>query len=59
MDLDLDKHYKKAVLKEKGPFYVITFTGPLTKDDPKKTVVKIVKATYYLQEVESKVGGQR
>ena len=56
MDLDMTDTYGKAELKEKGKFYVITFTKPKDKDDPKKSIVKISKESYYLQEMEGKMG---
>jgi hypothetical protein len=55
INLGLDKEYKKAKLKDTGKLWEITFTGPLKKDTPRKTVMKIVKETYMLHEVESKV----
>ena len=55
VDLGLDKEYKKAKLKITDKFYEITFTGPLKKDTPKKSIVRIVKDTYMLHEYETKV----
>ena len=55
VDMGLDKEYKKAKLKITDKFYEITFTGPLKKDTPKKSIVRIVKDTYMLHEYETKV----
>lgn len=54
VDLDFDKEYSKAKLKETSKFWEITFTEPKDKDAPKKTTVKIVKNTYMLHEIEAK-----
>ncbi len=55
VDMGLDKEYKNAKLKTTDKFYEITFTGPLKKDTPKKSIVRIVKDTYMLHEYETKV----
>ena len=55
VDMGLDKEYKKAKLKTTDKFYEITFTGPLTKDMPRKSIVRIVKDTYMLHQYETKV----
>ena len=55
VDMGLDKEYKKAKLKTTDKFYEITFTGPLTKDTPKKSIIRIVKDTYMLHQYETKV----
>ena len=55
VDMGLDKEYKKAKLKITDKFYEITFTGPLTKDTPKKSIIRIVKDTYMLHQYETKV----
>ena len=55
VDMGLDKEYKNAKLKTTDKFYEITFTGPLKKDTPKKSIVLIVKDTYMLHEYETKV----
>ena len=55
VDMGLDKEYKKAKLKTTDKFYEITFTGPLTKDMPKKSIIRIVKDTYMLHQYETKV----
>ncbi len=55
INMGLDKEYKKAKLKTTDKFYEITFTGPLNKDMPKKSIIRIVKDTYMLHEYETKV----
>ena len=55
VNMGLDKDYKKAKLKTTDKFYEITFTGPLTKDIPKKSIIRIVKDTYMLHQYETKV----
>ena len=55
VNMGLDKEYKKAKLKTTDKFYAITFTGPLKKDMPKKSNIRIVKDTYMLHQYETKV----
>lgn len=55
VDMGLDKEYKKAKLKITDKLYEITFTGPLKKDTPKKSIIRIVKDTYMLHQYETKV----
>ena len=55
VNMGLDKEYKKAKLKTTDKFYEITFTGPLKKETPKKSIVRIVKDTYMLHQYETKV----
>lgn len=55
VNMGLDKEYKKAKLKITDKFYEITFTGPLKKDAPKKSIIRIVKDTYMLHQYETKV----
>ena len=47
---DYDKEYKKAKMKEVGRYYEITFSGPMKKDVPKKSSIKIDKESYLLRE---------
>ena len=56
INLGLDKEYKKAKLKTTDKFYEITFTDPLKKDTPKKSIIRIDKGKYLLHEYETKVG---
>lgn len=55
VNLGLDKEYKKAKLKTTDKYYEITFTGPLKKDSPKKSIIRIDKDKYLLREYETKV----
>lgn len=55
VNMGVDKEYKNAKLKTTDKFYEITFTGPLTKDMPKKSIIRIVKDTYMLHQYETKV----
>ena len=55
INMGLDKEYKKAKLKTTDKFYEITFTEPLKKDTPKKSIIRIVKDTYMLHQYETKV----
>lgn len=51
----LDKEYKKAKLKTTNKHYEITFTEPLNKEMPKKSIIRIDKNKYLLHEYETKV----
>ena len=53
-----DKEYKKATMKEVGRYYEITFSGPLKKDIPKKSTIKIDKENYLMREysIDENVG---
>ena len=55
VNMGLDKEYKKAKLKTTDKFYEITFTEPLNKEMPKKSIIRIVKDTYMLHQYETKV----
>ena len=55
VNMGVDKEYKNAKLKTTDKFYEMTFTGPLKKDTPKKSIVRIVKDTYMLHQYETKV----
>lgn len=57
VDFDLDKSYRKATIKLKDKYHVITFTNPISKDDPKKVTMKIDKDNEVLREVSVKEGG--
>ena len=52
------KEYKKAKMKEVGRYYESTFSGPLKKDKPKNSTVKIDKENYLVREysVDENVG---
>lgn len=55
INMDLDMMYKKAKLKTNDKYYEITFTGPLEKDTPRKSIFRIEKGKYLLREYETKV----
>ena len=55
VNMGLDKDYKKAKLKTTDKHYEITFTEPLNKDTPKKSIIRIDKNKYLLHEYETKV----
>ena len=55
IDMGLDMKYKKAKLKTTDKHYEITFTEPLNKETPKKSIIRIDKNKYLLHEYETKV----
>ena len=55
INMGLDKEYKKAKLKTTNKHYEITFTEPLNKEMPKKSIIRIDKNKYLLHEYETKV----
>ena len=57
VDFGLDKSYRNATIKLKDKYHVITFTNPISKDDPKKVTMKIDKDNEVLREVSVKEGG--
>lgn len=57
-DLDLDKNYRKAKMKDKGDYYEITFSDPVDKkSEAKKITVKISTKTYRLLEMKTSARG--
>ena len=57
-DLDLDKNYRKAKMKNKGDYYEITFSDPVDKkSETKKVTVKISTKTYRLLEMKTSARG--
>lgn len=57
-DLDLDKNYRKAKMKDKGDYYEITFSDPVDKkSEVKKITVKISTKTYRLLEMKTSARG--
>ena len=57
IDLDIDKEYRKAKLKENGRYYVITFSDPIDKEEsPKKMEVQIDRENMVLHQVSFKEG---
>ncbi len=57
IDLDIQKEYRKAKMKEKDDRYVITFTEPIDKDSPKKVVMEIDKEKYYMRNMKASQSG--
>ena len=57
IDFSIDQDYKAATVKVSGRYYVLTFTKPIKKDDPKKMVIKIDKDKYYFREMKAKQSG--
>ena len=55
IDMGLDMKYKKAKLKTTDKHYEITFSEPLNKETPKKSIIRIDKNKYLLHEYETKV----
>ena len=55
INMSLDKEYKKAKLKTTDKHYEITFTEPLNKEMPRKSIIRIDKNKYMLHEYETKV----
>lgn len=56
LDFDMDKEYRKAKMKLKGANYEITFTDPIDKDAPSKSIMKINKDNFYFYEMTVKSG---
>ena len=56
MDFDLYNEYRKAKMKEKEGRYEITFTDPIDKNMPKKTVMVINKSDHTFYEMAVKDG---
>lgn len=52
LDFDLPSEYKTAKMKEKNGVYEITFTNPINKDVPSKSVMRINQNNYYLSEMQ-------
>lgn len=55
INMDYEKSYKTAKMKEKGLYYVIDFSDRLDPELPKKMTVKIAKDSYYLREISTSV----
>lgn len=57
LDFNLDKEYKTAKMKVvKNRFYEITFSQPLSKENPKTSVMVIDKNNFTLHEMRAKMG---
>ena len=58
LSTDFDKRYRKAKMKEKDGFYVITFSEPIDKDSEAKSVtVKVSKKNHAMQEMKTSAKG--
>ena len=58
LNIDLDKEYRKAKMKNKGDYYEITFSDPVDKkSETKKVTVKISTKTYRLIEMKTSARG--
>lgn len=60
VELDLDKMYRKAKMKDKGTYYEITFSDPVDKkNEAKKMTVKISSKSYRLMEMKTSAHGSK
>ena len=58
LNMNLDKEYRKAKMKNKGDHYEITFSDPVDKNsETKKVTVKISTKTYRLLEMKTSARG--
>lgn len=58
LNLNLDKEYRTAKMKNKGDYYEITFSDPVDKkSEAKKITVKISTKTYCLIEMKTSARG--
>ena len=56
LNMDYDKEYKSAKMREKGLYYEIEFFDRVNPEMPKKMTVKIAKDSYYLREFTAVMG---
>lgn len=56
LNIDYEKSYKTAKMKEKGRNYEIDFSNRIDPEHPKKMTIKIEKSNYYLREISTSVG---
>lgn len=56
LNMDYDKEYKSAKMREKGLYYEIEFSDRINPKMPKKMTVKIAKDSYYLREFTAVMG---
>ena len=56
LNMDYDKEYKSAKMREKGIYYEIEFFDRVNPEMPKKMTVKIAKDSYYLREFTAAMG---
>ena len=60
LQLDLDKQYKKAKIKLKDGYYVITFSEPIDSSNEVKSItIKISEKNYTVREVRSGARGAK
>lgn len=60
LDLDLDKQYRKAKMKNKDGYYEITFSDPKDKtSEIKRISVKISEKNYAMREIRSGARGAK
>lgn len=58
LQLEPDKKYRKARMKEKDDFYEIVFTDPIDRqNEAKKITAKVSKKNYYIREIKSGARG--
>lgn len=55
VNIDYEKSYKTAKMKEKGLYYIIDFSDRIDPELPKKMTIKIAKDSYYLREITTSV----
>lgn len=55
VNIDYEKSYKTAKMKEKGHYYIIDFSDRIDPELPKKMTIKIAKDSYYLREITTSV----
>ncbi len=59
INIDYEKSYKKAKMKEKGLYYEIDFSDRIDPELPKKMSVKIAKDSYFLREISTSVSAAK
>ena len=59
MNIDYEKSYKTAKMKEKGLYYVIEFSNRIDPELPKKMTMKVAKDSYYLRELTTSVSAAK
>ena len=59
MNMDYEKSYKTAKMKEKGLYYEIEFSNRIDPELPKKMLIKIAKDKYYLREIQTSVSSAK
>lgn len=59
INIDYEKSYKTAKMKEKGLYYEIDFSDRIDPELPKKMSIKISKDKYYLREITTSVSAAK